>query len=121
MEVKIEPEMKVTADRALMGVLLDNLLRNAWKFTRKTNSAKIEFGHTEKRGHEYLFIKDNGAGFDQKKVEAIFEPFERLHSEWEFSGSGIGLATVDKIVQRHGGKVFAEGETGRGATIYFNV
>jgi len=108
-------------DERLMRAVLENLLGNAWKFTGKQSGARIELGVQRDGGQDVFFIRDNGAGFDPAHAAKMFRPFQRLHSEREFSGTGIGLATVQKIVQRHGGRVWAEGEVGRGATIYFTT
>ncbi len=126
-----EPERKVTVaiengvsgvgDPNLLRVLLHNLLGNAWKYTRKVDAARIEFGETTDRGGRCLFVRDNGAGFDVQYADKLFAPFQRLHSAQEFEGTGIGLATVARIVYRHGGSVWAEGEVGRGATFYFTL
>jgi signal transduction histidine kinase len=100
-----------------------NLLSNAWKFTRKQSQAKIEFGveKEEKNGKKVYFVRDNGAGFDMAYVDKLFKPFERLHTEREFEGSGIGLAIVKRIIERHGGSIWAVGEVGKGATLYFTI
>jgi len=110
-------------DKKLLRIVLENLLGNAWKFTSKSSPARIEFGfsyHPE-AGKSVYFVKDNGAGFDMKYVEKLFGPFQRLHTTAEFSGTGIGLATVKRIIRRHGGRVWAEGAVGEGATFYFTL
>jgi light-regulated signal transduction histidine kinase (bacteriophytochrome) len=109
------------ADKGLMLIVLQNLLRNAWKFTGPKQSARIEFGCTQDGLQTVYFVRDNGAGFDQSMADKLFKPFQRLHTENEFSGTGIGLATVHRIIFRHEGKVWAEGEVGKGATIYFTL
>jgi signal transduction histidine kinase len=109
------------ADKGLMQVVLQNLLRNAWKFTGHKESARIEFGCTPESSQTIYFVRDDGAGFDQRMADRLFKPFQRLHTENEFSGTGIGLATVQRIIARHEGRVWAEGEIGRGATIYFTL
>jgi signal transduction histidine kinase len=109
------------ADKGLMLIVLQNLLRNAWKFTGPKQSARIEFGCTQDGLQTVYFVRDNGAGFDQRMADKLFKPFQRLHTENEFSGTGIGLATVQRIISRHEGKVWAEGEVGKGATIYFTL
>jgi signal transduction histidine kinase len=109
------------ADAKLIEVALSNLLGNAWKFTSKTKNARIQFGTFEQEGKIVYYVKDNGAGFDQSFSEKLFLPFHRLHSEEEFEGTGIGLATVQRIIHRHGGKVWAEGEPGKGAMFYFTL
>jgi PAS domain S-box-containing protein len=121
-EVVVQPDVAARGDQRLIGVLLDNLLSNAWKFTNKTEHARIEFGTQvgADRQVEY-FVKDNGAGFDMKFVHKLFGVFQRIHSSSEFEGTGIGLATVQRIVARHGGRVRAEGAVGRGATFLFTL
>jgi len=117
----IEPEVVVHADANLMHVLLENLLGNAWKYTGKQPRARIEFGAMRENGHPVYFIKDDGAGFDMADAGKLFTSFQRLHTSSEFEGIGIGLATVQRIVQRHGGSVWAEGAVGQGATFYFTL
>jgi light-regulated signal transduction histidine kinase (bacteriophytochrome) len=95
------------------------LLGNAWKFTSKAPTARIEFGTTEKDGLAAFFVRDNGAGFDMAYASKLFAPFPRLHTSEEFPGTGIGLATVQRIVQRHGGRIWAEGVVDGGATFRF--
>ncbi|HLK37259.1 MAG TPA: ATP-binding protein, partial [Polyangiaceae bacterium] len=97
------------------------LLGNAWKFTARTKDRQIVFGTTQRDEGTVYFVGDNGAGFDMARAEKLFAPFQRLHSDAEFSGTGIGLATVRRIVARHGGRVWAESTVGRGATIYFTL
>lgn len=118
-EFVIAPEMVVEGDRELLRLVLENLIDNAWKFTSKTTDARIELGVRSQEGHDVYFIADNGAGFDMTYVDKLFGAFQRLHDGSEFSGTGIGLATVQRIIQRHGGKIWAESEVGRGATFYF--
>jgi PAS domain S-box-containing protein len=115
------PEIWVDGDKQLLQICLDNLLRNAWKFTGKCQVAKIELGITEKNGKKVYYIHDNGVGFDMKYVEKLFEPFQRLHSNNEFPGVGVGLATVQRVINRHGGRIWAESEIGKGATFYFTL
>lgn len=117
----IGQNLVVQADGHLMRVLLDNLLRNAWKFTSKTENASITFDKTTIDGKQVFFVRDNGAGFDRHYVDKLFNSFSRLHSETEFPGSGIGLALVRRIVNRHEGKVWAQGAIGKGATFYFRL
>ncbi len=120
-DVDIKEGLTAFADRGLIEVVLSNLLGNAWKFTGKTEHARIEFGTVEQDGKIIYYVRDNGAGFDQKYVGKIFWPFHRLHSGSAFEGTGIGLAIVDRIISRHGGKVWAEGIEKKGATIYFSL
>ncbi|HVW24048.1 MAG TPA: PAS domain S-box protein [Polyangiaceae bacterium] len=108
-------------DRALLGAALQNLLGNAWKFTRKKRDARIEFGSEVEQGKRVYFIRDNGAGFDMRHAARLFGVFQRLHSQRDFEGTGIGLATVQRIVQRHGGRVWAEATLGEGACFHFTL
>jgi light-regulated signal transduction histidine kinase (bacteriophytochrome) len=109
------------ADARLMRIAMDNLLRNAWKYTAHHDHARIEFGVEWKDGGTVFFVKDDGSGFDQRSTDRLFQPFQRLHSAAEFPGNGIGLATVRRIVERHGGRVWAEGAIEAGATFYFTL
>jgi PAS domain S-box-containing protein len=120
-EIKIVDGLEDTADSKLMRIVLENLLGNAWKFTGKQAKTVIEFGFTKKGKKKVYFIRDNGSGFDMAYADKLFAPFQRLHTEEEFPGTGIGLATVRRIIHRHGGKVWAEGQTGKGATFYFSL
>jgi PAS domain S-box-containing protein len=116
----ITPDIRVVADRALALIALENLLRNAWKFTGRRTDARIEFGRLSgESGEVVCYVQDNGAGFDMAYASKLFGVFQRLHDQQEFPGSGIGLATVQRILHRHGGRVWAEGEVNRGATVYF--
>jgi len=108
-------------DSALLKVVLDNLIGNAWKFTGSHTEARIEFGSAKVDGKTAYFIRDDGAGFDPKYVDKLFVTFQRLHTEAEFPGTGIGLSLVQHIIQRHGGRVWAEGAVDRGATFWFTV
>lgn len=110
-----------SGDERLLRAVMENLIGNAWKFTSKRDAARIEVGVRHDDGAPAYYVRDNGAGFDSDHAAKMFRPFQRLHSEKEFSGTGIGLATVQTIVQRHGGRTWAEGEPGRGATIYFTI
>jgi signal transduction histidine kinase len=120
-EARVRDGLRATGDPGLLQVLLENLLGNAWKFTGQQPSATIEVGSQADRSQTVFFVRDNGAGFDMKRAEKLFRPFERLHSSSEFEGSGIGLATVRRIVNRHGGRVWVESEPARGTTVYFTV
>jgi PAS domain S-box-containing protein len=111
----------VNGDPGLIRVALENLLGNAWKFTSREPEAKIEFGVTERDGHQSYYVRDNGAGFEMAYADKLFAPFQRLHGTDEFEGTGIGLATVQRVIHRHGGQVQAEGEPGEGATFYFTL
>ena len=111
----------VNADQGLMSVVMDNLIRNAWKYTSHHVRASIEFAWTVQGGRRVFFVRDDGAGFDPEKAAKLFQPFQRLHSPSEFPGTGIGLATVQRIIARHGGRIWAEGQVERGATFYFTV
>lgn len=109
------------ADSRLLQIVLDNLLRNAWKYTSHHNHARIEFGQETRDGQIGYFVKDDGSGFDARSADRLFQPFQRLHTAAEFPGNGIGLATVRRIIQRHGGRVWAEGAVENGATFYFTL
>jgi signal transduction histidine kinase len=111
----------VEGDPRLLRVVIDNLLRNAWKYTSHRPTAKIEFGVQTGDGAAIYFVRDNGVGFDSRSASRLFQPFQRLHSAEEFPGNGIGLATVQRIVRRHGGGVWAESEVGKGAIFYFSL
>jgi signal transduction histidine kinase len=119
--VQIEEDMPTRGDPQLISILLTNLITNAFKFTSKTDQPKIEIGTTRKNGKPIFFIKDNGAGFDMAYSQRLFGAFQRLHSGGEFPGTGIGLATVHRIVTRHGGTIWAEAEVNKGATFYFSL
>jgi len=111
----------VYGDKEMLRVALENLLGNAWKYTAGKEDAMIEFGVTEREGEPVYFVRDNGAGFDMADAEKMFIPFQRLPGSEKYEGHGIGLATVERIIKRHGGRVWAEGEPGKGATFYFNL
>jgi light-regulated signal transduction histidine kinase (bacteriophytochrome) len=118
-EIRIASGLQARGDRKLLQVALQNLMENAWKFTSKQPAARIEVGSTERDGRQVFFVRDNGAGFDMTYASKLFQPFQRLHSKDDYEGTGIGLASVQRIVQRLGGKIWAEGTPGRGATFYF--
>jgi signal transduction histidine kinase len=120
-EFVIEPDLVASGDPRLLGLVIDNLLRNAWKFTSRHASAKIIFGRTRAGGRDTFFVSDDGAGFDMAYVDKLFQPFQRLHRTVEYPGTGIGLATVNRIVRRHGGEARASGGVERGATISFTL
>ena len=117
----VQPEMIAEADPRLMRVAFENLLGNALKFTSKIPEPHIEFGQTTDKGQTVYFIRDNGAGFDMQYVDRLFTAFQRLHGDRDFKGSGIGLATVSRIVRRHHGNIWAEGRPGLGATFFFTL
>jgi two-component system, NtrC family, sensor kinase len=117
----IAPRVGVQADGRLMRVVFENLIGNAWKFTGKVDEAHIEFGVESRDDGSVFFVRDNGAGFDMAHAGTLFAPFRRLHREKDFPGTGIGLATVHRVIDRHGGRVWAEGAVGRGATVFFTV
>ena len=120
-EFIIAKDLTASGDTGLLQVLLENLLGNAWKFTRKHPRARIEFGVTQVDGKPAFFVHDDGVGFDMAYADKLFGAFQRLHSQDEFPGTGIGLATVQRIVHRHGGQVWAEGKPEEGATFYFKL
>jgi signal transduction histidine kinase len=124
--VTIPEHLPALADPGLMTILLDNLIGNAWKFTGKCVEPRIEIGMIPSSSHpegekKTYFVRDNGAGFNMKYAADLFQPFKRLHGKSEFPGSGVGLATVHRIIERHGGKIWAESEVDRGATFYFTL
>ncbi len=119
--VKVAKGLAANGDTPLVRVALQNLLGNAWKFTSKRPDAKIEFGVLNSNGNRAYYVRDNGAGFDQTYAARLFGAFQRLHSMQEFPGTGVGLATVQRIVHRHGGKVWAEGAVNQGVTVYFTL
>jgi PAS domain S-box-containing protein len=119
--VVVHDGLAAEGDANLLAAVLENLLGNAWKFTSQRLDARIEVGLTSKGGRTAFFVRDNGAGFDMAYVGKLFGAFQRLHATTEFSGSGIGLATVHRIVRRHGGEIWAEGAVGRGATFFFTL
>ena len=120
-KVIIQKDIVVDGDRHLLEIALTNLIDNAWKFTGKTKNASIEFGTERTDGKPVIFIRDNGVGFDMTYVDKLFGVFQRLHNADEFVGTGIGLATVKRIIIRHGGEVWAEGEIEKGATFFFTL
>jgi len=120
-DIEIEDNLDVEGDAGLLRIALDNLISNAWKYTEKAESPKIELFHKKINGGITYCIKDNGVGFDMRYVNKLFGAFQRLHKSEEFSGNGIGLATVSRIISRHGGKIWAEGVVNQGATFYFTL
>jgi PAS domain S-box-containing protein len=119
--VRIGEGLMVYADLNLIKIALTNLISNAWKYTSKCAMAEIEIGETDIKGKRAFYVKDNGAGFDMTYANNLFIPFKRLHSASEFGGTGVGLATVHRIIQRHSGEIWAEAEVGKGATFYFTI
>ena len=120
--IVIKPKLMANADHRLIHVLLENLIGNAWKYTAKTDNASITFDvTTDENGKPVFCLRDNGAGFDMEYAEKLFTAFKRLHSEKEFEGTGIGLATAQRIINRHSGRIWAESEPGKGATFFFSV
>lgn len=120
-EVEIQPGMSVHGDRRLINDLFINLLANAWKFTSRTAAARIEVGQSQHGSMATLFVRDNGAGFDMAHEHKLFKAFQRLHGAAEFEGTGVGLATVARIIDRHGGRIWAEAKPGQGAVFYFTM
>ena len=120
-EVRIHPVGKIYADYRMVLIVMNNLIGNSWKYTQKTENAQIEFGSIEKKGELIYYVRDNGAGFDMKYAYNLFVPFKRLHADKEFAGTGIGLSIVKRIIDRHGGRIWAEGEPGKGSAFYFTV
>ena len=120
-EFEIAPDLVAQCDPQLLKVALDNLLRNAWKYTCGTPEARIGFGSSTRDRKRVFFVRDNGMGFDMKDVDNLFKPFQRLKNAKAFPGTGIGLTTVQRIIRRHGGEVWAEGEQGQGAVFFFTL
>jgi K+-sensing histidine kinase KdpD len=119
--VVIAPDIIVYGDRNLLQLVLKNLLDNAWKFSSKVTEPRIEMGVIKYNGKPAYFIRDNGAGFDMTFADKLFQPFQRLHQPSEFTGTGIGLATVQRIIKRHGGAIWAESKVGEGSTFFFTL
>jgi light-regulated signal transduction histidine kinase (bacteriophytochrome) len=117
----VDDDLCCTGDAGLLAIVIENLLGNAWKFTSKRARAEIRFGKDEQGGNVRYFVRDNGSGFDMAAAEKLFAPFQRLHSASDFEGTGIGLATVQRVVQRHHGQVWADAAIDRGATFYFTL
>jgi light-regulated signal transduction histidine kinase (bacteriophytochrome) len=118
-KISIQPQMVIKADPGLVRILMDNLIGNAMKFSMKSNSPEIEIGKVKHNGEDVYYVKDNGVGLDKDKSGKIFEPFVRLHSSRDFPGTGVGLAIVNKIIQKHNGKIWISSEPGKGTTFYF--
>jgi light-regulated signal transduction histidine kinase (bacteriophytochrome) len=120
-DVSIWDGMKAWGDGRLILVALENLLGNAWKFTAKSANPKIEVGTIQEDGKSIYFVRDNGAGFDMAYVDKLFGVFQRLHGQHEFPGTGVGLATVQRIILRHGGRIWANAAPGKGAVFFFTL
>jgi len=116
----VQDDLTVIGDASLLRIVLENLLGNAWKFTRDV-TARIELGRSSSQGAPVFFVRDNGAGFDTAYASELFAPFQRLHAEAEYPGTGVGLATVQRILHRHGGRIWAEAAVGKGATFFFSL
>lgn len=119
--IRVQPGLAVVADRRFMKIILANLLENAWKYTSRKDDAKIEVGVVRIDAEDVFFIRDNGVGFDMRYASKLFEAFQRLHLVDEFEGTGIGLATVHKVIQQYGGRIWADATPGKGATFYFKL
>jgi two-component system sensor histidine kinase/response regulator len=120
-EIVIEPDLMLHADPGLLRIALENLLRNAWKFSSKKPSARIEFGRQEERGQIVYFVRDDGCGFDTSYASRMCQPFQRFHTQKQFDGTGIGLAIVERILRHHQGRVWAESAPDQGATFFFTL
>jgi light-regulated signal transduction histidine kinase (bacteriophytochrome) len=121
--LKVEPGQAAVADPKYIRIVLENLLGNAWKYTGKTAETSIEFGRLRREpdAEPIWFVRDNGAGFDMRYAEKLFGVFQRLHTAHDFPGNGVGLATVRRILAKHGGRIWAEAEPERGATFFFTL
>jgi signal transduction histidine kinase len=121
-ELVIPEQLVVRGDAGLMAVVMENLLSNAWKYTSKTGRARIVLGtRAEADGSTAVYVEDNGAGFDSSRAENLFSPFQRMHTAEEFPGTGVGLATVQRIIHRHGGRIWADAKPGQGARFSFTI
>lgn len=120
-DISIQSNLLARGDEQLLKIALTNLLSNAWKYTSKSLRPRIELGQFVNDSKTVFFIRDNGAGFPMEHLSKLFQPFQRLHTEKEFTGTGIGLAIVQRVISRHGGRIWAEGEVGKGATFYFTL
>ncbi len=117
----VSGDLRAAGDERLLRIALENLLRNAWKFTSKSPSARIEFGVMDQAGEKVYYVRDDGVGFNMEQADTMFEAFKRLHPRTQFEGAGIGLATVKRVILRHGGRIWAHGSPGEGATFYFTL
>ena len=120
-DIQIAPNIRVEGDENLLFQVMENLLSNAWKFSLRKEGPRIVFGQQNGDGQLVQYVRDNGAGFDMKYVGKLFTAFQRLHSDQDFPGTGVGLTTVQRILHRHGGRIWAEGRPGEGAVFYFTV
>lgn len=120
-ETKVAPGIQMHGDRELIQIAMENLISNAFKFSSKGENPQVDFGVQEIDGASVYYLQDNGVGFDPAKVQQLFEPFSRLHASREYEGFGVGLATVKKIIDKHGGRIWAESAQGKGATFYFSL
>jgi len=120
-DISIWDGMRANADSRLLRAALENLIGNAWKFSSKTDKPRIEIGSLSDDGRAVFYVRDNGAGFDMAYANKLFGAFQRLHSGNEYQGTGIGLATVQRIVHRHGGRIWADAKPGKGAAFYFTL
>lgn len=120
-DVRIQRKMIANVDPRLIRLVLENLIRNAWKFTQHSDQPVIEVGMRTAKDHPVYFVKDNGAGFDMQDARRIFSPFQRAHAQKEYPGSGIGLSIVERVIERHGGEIWAEAEVGKGACFCFRI
>jgi light-regulated signal transduction histidine kinase (bacteriophytochrome) len=120
-EVVLAPNLAALGDPGLMEIVLTNLLNNAWKFTGTRQDPRIEFGRTASEGRPVFFVRDNGVGFDMAYSKKLFGAFQRMHKASDFPGTGVGLATVQRIIHRHGGLIWAEAEVNKGATFFFTL
>jgi light-regulated signal transduction histidine kinase (bacteriophytochrome) len=120
-EIAVQGGMTARADLHLMELAMENLMNNAWKYSAGADHARIEVGMAQKDGETAFFVKDNGVGFDMKDAERIFLPFQRAHAKDRYQGSGIGLSIVKHVIEKHGGRIWVESETGKGACFYFTL
>jgi light-regulated signal transduction histidine kinase (bacteriophytochrome) len=120
-DVSITPGLQVQGDARLLRVAIENLFGNVWKFTRNKSEPQLTFGQSESAGETAFFVRDNGVGFDMAHYAQLFVPFQRLHSDSEFEGTGIGLATVQRVIHCHGGRIWAESRPQNGATFFFTI
>lgn len=121
LSAEIAPELVIDADARLMRIALENLIGNAWKFTANVDRPKVTIGTQQVEGERVFFVRDNGAGFDMAFADRLFTPFQRLHATRDYAGTGIGLATVRRIIERHGGRIWAQAAPGEGATFFFTL